>query len=84
MRHPTVGDPPTYALSDDDVPWILGTQLTTQCGPLARAPAGSEVLMIEAHDFARRMPYHHHKLTLVFAAMRRFRDRLRRDGYDVT
>jgi len=40
--------------------------------------------MVEAHDFARRLPYHHHKLTMVFAAMRRFRDRLRADGYEVT
>ena len=39
--------------------------------------------MIEAESFARRRPYHPHKLTLVFAAMRRFRDSLRADGYDV-
>ncbi len=78
-----VGDPPAYALSEDEVPWVLGTQLTTQCGPVDRAPNGSEVLMIEAHGFARRKPYHHQKLTLVFAGMRRFRDRLRREGYDV-
>ena len=84
MRQPTVGDPPVYDLADDDVPWVLGTQLTEQSGPLARAPAGSQVLMIESHGFARRLPYHHHKLTLVFAAMRRFRDRLREAGYDVT
>ncbi|WP_267163922.1 cryptochrome/photolyase family protein [Halovenus salina] len=84
MRQPTVGTPPTYSLDDGEVPWVLGTQLTEQCGPLARAPEGSRVLLVEAHDFARRMPYHHHKLTLVFAAMRQFRDRLREDGYDVT
>jgi deoxyribodipyrimidine photolyase-related protein len=84
MRQPTVGTPPEYTVGSDDVPWLLGTHLTEQCGPLARAPDGSEVLLIEAHDFARRMPYHHHKLTLVFAAMRHFRDRLRAAGYDVT
>jgi len=83
MHTPIVGEPPEYSLHEDAVPWILGTQLTTQCGPLARAPDGSRVLLIEAHDFARRMPYHHHKLTLVFAAMRQFRDRLRAAGYDV-
>ena len=83
MRQPTVGDPPEYTLADDEVPWVLGTQLSLASGPLARASAGSRVLMIEAHDFARRLPYHHHKLTMVFAAMRRFRDRLREDGYDV-
>ena len=84
MRQPTVGDPPAYAVGDDEVPWILGTHLTEACGPLARAPGGSQVLLVEAHDFARRKPYHHHKLTLLFAAMRHFRDRLRAAGYDVT
>ncbi len=84
MRQPTVGTPPEYTLGADEIPWVLGTHLTEQCGPLPRAPEGSEVLLIEAHDFARRMPYHHHKLTLVFAAMRQFRDRLREAGYDVT
>ena len=84
MYHPIVGEPPDYSLAADEVPWLLGTQLTQQCGPLARAPEGSQVLLIEAHDFAARMPYHHHKLTLVFSAMRQFRDRLRREGYDVT
>jgi deoxyribodipyrimidine photolyase-related protein len=84
MRQPRVGEPPEYTVADDEVPWILGTQLTEQCGPLARAAEGSQVLLVEAHDFARRMRYHHHKLTLVFAAMRHFRDRLRAAGYDVT
>ncbi|MFB6308493.1 MAG: cryptochrome/photolyase family protein [Haloarculaceae archaeon] len=84
MRTPTVGTPPEYTIDTDDVPWLLGTQLTEQCGPLARAPAGSRVLLIEAREFAERLPYHHHKLTLVFAAMRRFRDRLRAAGYNVT
>jgi deoxyribodipyrimidine photolyase-related protein len=83
MCQPIVGTPPEYTLEADEVPWILGTQLTEQCGPLARAPEGSRVLLVEAHDFARRKPYHHHKLTLVFAAMREFRDRLRSAGYDV-
>jgi deoxyribodipyrimidine photolyase-related protein len=84
MRQPAVGEVPSYTIADDEVPWVLGTQLTTHAGPLARAPDGSHILLIEAHDFARRMPYHHHKLTLVFAAMRQFRDRLREQGYDVT
>jgi len=80
---PLVGDRPEYALADDEIPWVLGTQCTTSAGPLARAPEGSRVLLIEAHDFARRKPYHHHKLTLVFAAMRQFRERLRDAGYEV-
>jgi deoxyribodipyrimidine photolyase-related protein len=84
MRQSIVGTPPEYTLGTDEIPWVLGTQLTDRSGPLARAPEGSHVLLIEAHDFARRMPYHHQKLTLVFAAMRRFSDRLRAAGYDVT
>jgi len=84
MRQPTVGTPPSYTLADHEVPWILGTQLTEQCGPLTRAPDDSRVLLIEAHDFARRLPHHHQKLTLVFAAMRQFRERLTAAGYDVS
>jgi deoxyribodipyrimidine photolyase-related protein len=84
MHQPTVGTPPSYTIEENEVPWVLGTQLTEQCGPLARAADGSRVLLIEAHDFARRLPYHHHKLTLVFAAMRQFRERLEAAGYDVT
>jgi deoxyribodipyrimidine photolyase-related protein len=83
MPQPSVGQTAEYTINDTEVPWLLGTHLTTQCGPLDRAPDGSQVLLIEAHDFARRKPYHHHKLTLVFAAMRQFRDRLRDSGYDV-
>ncbi len=83
MLQPIVGDPPDYTLADDEVPWLLGTQLTTRSGPLARAADGSRVLLIEARDFADRMPYHHHKLTLVFGGMRRFRRRLRQAGYEV-
>jgi deoxyribodipyrimidine photolyase-related protein len=84
MQQPIVGDPPSYTVGDGEIPWVLGTQLTTESGPIARAPDESHVLMIEAHDFADRMPYHHHKLTMVFAAMRAFRDRLRDAGYEVT
>jgi len=65
------------------VPWVLGTHLHPDVGPLKRAPEGSRVLLIEAHEFARRKRYHHHKLTLVFAGMRQFRDTLRERGYDV-
>jgi deoxyribodipyrimidine photolyase-related protein len=84
MHRPVVGDPPEYTVGDEEISWVLGTQLTTAAGPVARTPEGGRVLMIEAHEFADRMPYHHHKLTLVFAAMRAFRDRLREAGYDVT
>ena len=61
---------------------ILGDCLT-RSGPLADTDTDATVLMIEARGFARRKPYHPHKLTLVFSAMRHFRDELRADGYDV-
>jgi len=80
---PAVGSPPEYDVGEDDVPFVLGTQLNEDVGPLARADDGSTVLMVEAHGFARRKPYHAQKLTLVFSAMRRFRDRLVDEGYDV-
>ena len=64
--------------------WVLGDQLTTAVGPLSRADTDERVLMIEAHDFARRHAYHPHKLALVFSAMRHFRDDLREAGYDVS
>ncbi len=56
---------------------VLGDQLHPECGPVTDA---DRVLMVEAHGFARRHPYHPHKLTLVFAAMRQFRDALRERG----
>ncbi|WP_135364534.1 cryptochrome/photolyase family protein [Halosimplex halophilum] len=81
---PVVGTPDEYDTDDPDrVPWVLGTHLHPGVGPLDRAPEGSRVCMIEARGFARRKPYHHHKLTLVFAAMRHFRDGLREAGYEV-
>jgi len=84
MVGPVVGTTPEYEMDEPGrVPWVLGTQLHPDAGPLARAPGGSRVCLIEAHDFARRKPYHHDKLTLVFAAMRQFRDELRERGYEV-
>jgi len=68
-------------MSDDAVLWLLGDQLNPDLDALADA---DEVLLIEAHRFADRKPYHAHKLTLVFSAMRHFRDDLRERGHDVT
>ncbi|MFB6227826.1 MAG: cryptochrome/photolyase family protein, partial [Halobacteriales archaeon] len=61
--------------------WVLGDCLTRR-GPLEYRP-DEPVLMIEASEFARKLPYHPHKLTLVFAAMRQFRDELREAGRTV-
>ena len=61
--------------------WLLGDQLNPNAAPLQH---DDHVLMIEAHGFAERMPYHPQKLTLVFSAMRHARDGLRDAGYEVT
>jgi deoxyribodipyrimidine photolyase-related protein len=61
---------------------VLGDQLTRSHGPVAARP-DEPLLMIEAADFARKLPYHPHKLTLVFAAMRHFRDACRDAGRSV-
>ncbi|UVE49418.1 cryptochrome/photolyase family protein [Haloferax larsenii] len=61
--------------------WILGDQLSHESVPLQH---DDHVLMIEAHGFGERLPYHPQKLVLVFAAMRHFRDELRERGYEVT
>jgi deoxyribodipyrimidine photolyase-related protein len=68
-------------VSDRSVLWLLGDQLNPDLDALGEA---DEVLLIEAHGFADRKPYHAHKLTLVFAAMRHFRDELRERSHDVT
>ena len=62
--------------------WLLGDQLNPEVGPLQSDD--DHVLLIEAHDFAGRKPYHPQKLTMLFAAMRHFRDDLRDRGYEVT
>ena len=61
---------------------VLGDQLLREIGPVADRP-DERILMIEATAFARRHPYHPHKLTLVFSAMRHFRDELRAEGRTV-
>ncbi|MBX0323038.1 cryptochrome/photolyase family protein [Halomicroarcula sp. F13] len=62
--------------------WLRGDHLVRHRGPLARRP-DERVLLVEATSFARRRPYHPHKLTLVFSAMRHFGDDLRADGRTV-
>ncbi|KAB1196540.1 MULTISPECIES: cryptochrome/photolyase family protein [Haloferax] len=61
--------------------WVLGDQLNPETTPLQHE---DHVLMIEAHNFGERLPYHPQKLVLVFSAMRHFRDELRERGYEVT
>ncbi|MDZ7731144.1 MAG: cryptochrome/photolyase family protein [Natrialbaceae archaeon] len=61
---------------------VLGDQLTRRAGALADRP-NDGVLMIESRASGRRLPYHPHKLVLVYSAMRHFRDELRAAGRDV-
>jgi deoxyribodipyrimidine photolyase-related protein len=61
---------------------VLGDQLSRRHGPLADRP-DDDVLLVESSAFAERLPYHPHKLTLVFSAMRHFRDHLREQGRTV-
>lgn len=60
--------------------WLLGTHLDRTADYL---DDHDRVLLVESTAFARRRSYHPHKLTLVFAAMRRFRDDLRDRGITV-
>ena len=76
-----VPEPVRSGVSDRQIQWLLGDQLNPELDALDDA---GEVLLIEAHGFADRKPYHAHKLTLVFSAMRHFRDELRERGHDVT
>jgi len=68
-------------VSDRTTCWLLGDQLNPDLDVIDWA---DDVLLIEAHGFADRKRYHAHKLTLVFSAMRHFRDDLRERGHDVT
>jgi deoxyribodipyrimidine photolyase-related protein len=84
MKEPFVGNIKDYDMSSENfTPWVLGTHLNRNVGPLKRCPEGSRVLMIESHSFSKRKNYHHDKLTMIFSAMRHFRDELREEGYDV-
>ncbi|NHN63397.1 cryptochrome/photolyase family protein [Haloarcula sp. JP-Z28] len=62
--------------------WLRGDHLIRRSGPVARRP-DEPVLLIESESFARKLPYHPHKLILLFSAMRHFRDNLRDDGRTV-
>jgi len=73
--------PLTRDVSDRTTCWLLGDQLNPDLDVLDDA---DDVLLIEAHGFADRKRYHAHKLTLVFSAMRHFREELRERGHDVT
>lgn len=64
--------------------WIFGDQLSARHGALRQADKRSDVvLLIESRRAASRLPYHRHRLILIFAAMRHFADELRAAGWRV-
>lgn len=67
---------------DVDAVLVFGDQLTDRVGPIAEAPE-LPVVMVEAHAMGERLPYHPHRLTLVWSGMRHFRERLEAAGRDV-
>ncbi len=46
--------------------WLRGDHLIRRSGPVARRP-DEPVLLIESESFARKLPYHPHKLILLFS-----------------
>ncbi|MCA2011221.1 cryptochrome/photolyase family protein [Cereibacter sphaeroides] len=63
---------------------ILGDQLSPEIPALKQADkAQDRVVMAEVADEAGYVPHHPKKIALIFAAMRKFADRLREDGWQV-
>ncbi len=63
---------------------VLGDQLTPNRAALAGArPGVDSVLMAEVREEAHYVQHNKHKIALIFAAMRHFRDELRAQGFEV-
>lgn len=63
---------------------VLGDQLTHDRGALAQArPGVDHVILAEVQTEATYVRHNRHKIALIFAAMRHFRDELRARGFDV-
>ena len=63
---------------------VLGDQLTPKRGALSQAEPGRDViLMAEVAEEASYVRHNQHKIALIFAAMRHFRDELREAGFEV-
>ena len=63
---------------------VLGDQLSDTLSALRKADKGSDlVVMAEVADEASYVPHHPKKIAFTFAAMRKFADRLRADGWQV-
>ncbi len=61
---------------------VMGNQLLID-HPAASAKKGESVIMIEAHNICAKLPYHKHKLVLIIAAMRNYRDYLIKKNINV-
>ncbi len=53
---------------------VLGNQLVRNHPAITESQDGDIIIMIEAHDICSSLNYHKHKLVLVLAAMRNYRD----------
>ncbi|MEH6635863.1 MAG: cryptochrome/photolyase family protein [Halioglobus sp.] len=63
---------------------VLGDQLAPQHGAMKNARPGVDcILMAEVRDEACYVRHNRHKIALIFAAMRHFRDELRARGFTV-
>lgn len=64
--------------------WIPGDQLLDSHPALEHSAGDAmRVVLVENWSRARRLPYHRHKITLIFSAMRHYAERLRARGLDV-
>jgi deoxyribodipyrimidine photolyase-related protein len=63
---------------------VLGDQLTPGHGALRGARPGEDTLLLaEVVEEARYVRHNKHKIALIFAAMRHFRDEMRAHGFEV-
>ncbi|SFR33005.1 deoxyribodipyrimidine photolyase-related protein [Litoreibacter janthinus] len=63
---------------------VLGDQLSPNLSALQKADKeGDVVVMAEVSDEASYVPHHPKKIAFIFAAMRKFADSLRKDGWQV-
>ncbi len=75
-HHPPPSDVPTVIIQED--------QLTPDMSALQKLdPAECVVMLVESRERMTKLPYHKHKLILVWSAMRHFAEELRGLGYHV-
>ena len=71
-------------MSEPTLILILGDQLTPERGALRGAQPGVDtIVMAEVEEETLLVRHNRHKIALIFAAMRHFRDELRSAGFNV-